>query len=241
MTKKNNNNFRKVLIENLNSLLFALIAATLIRSFAYEPFRIPSSSMKPTLLIGDFLFVNKYIYGFSKHSLPFSPNLWDGRVLKFGKPKRGDIVVFHKKNDDSTYYIKRIVGLPGDKIQMRGGVLFINNNPVPKRFEDVYSDEEYKNVAKFIEKIDGKEFYVLDVYENGALDNTEKYNVPENHYFMMGDNRDFSNDSRLDIGFVPEENIVGRADVIFFSISDSFLKFWEWPNSIRINRILNLL
>lgn len=227
-------------LENVKSLSFAIIAALLIRTVAIEPYKIPSSSMKPTLQIGDYVFVLKYAYGYSRHSMPFAPKIFEGRI--FEKPaKRGDVIVFKFPKNDSVYYIKRLVGLPGDKVQMRNGVLFINNKPIEKIHTGEYNDEEYSNVNVYNEKLDDTVFQTLDIEDDGPLDNTREFLVPDGQYFFMGDNRDRSNDSRMDVGFVPAENLVGKAKVIFFSISGSFWDFIHWYKNIRFNRIFTTI
>jgi signal peptidase I len=224
-----------------SSFIFALFFALLIRSFLYEPFHIPSGSMKPNLLVGDYIFVNKYAYGFSKYSLPFSPNIFSGRIF-FTSPKRGDMVVFRYPADPNINYIKRLIGLPGDRIQMRHGNLFINDQVISKEIFGEFNDEiehQLITLTKYQETLpEGKKIYVLDT-DNSVQDNTGIYEVPEGHYFMMGDNRDNSQDSRFidQVGFVAEENLVGRASMIFFSNNQPFWKFWLWLDSIRFKRI----
>ncbi|MBN9542223.1 MAG: signal peptidase I [Alphaproteobacteria bacterium] len=232
--------YKKVISENVKSLLFAVIAALFIRSFVIEPFKIPSPSMKPTLLIGDFIFVLKYPYGYSRHSLPFAPKLFEGRVFE-SSPERGDVIVFKFPKNDNVYFIKRVIGLPGDRIQMRDGLLYVNDQKVPREYIGKYSDEEYADVQVFKETIGEKSFETLDLDPDGPLDNTREFSVPPEHYFFVGDNRDASNDSRRDVGFVPSENLVGKAKIVFFSISGSFWHIWEWPKSIRFKRLLSII
>lgn len=236
MTKK-----KETKSEFLKTLIIALLCAGLIRSFLFEPFHIPSSSMKPNLLVGDYLFVTKYSYGYSKYSFPFSPNLFAGRFLMNNNPKRGDVAVFRLPSNPSINYIKRIIGLPGDKIRMENGNLFINDEKIKKVYDGSFVEENTlltSEIDKFLETLpNGKTVTVLD-QTTTPQDNTTTYEVPANHYFMMGDNRDNSQDSRfLDhVGFVNEENLVGRAGIIFLSSSQPFWQFWKWGDSIRFNR-----
>jgi signal peptidase I len=214
----------------------------------FQPFNIPSESMKATLLVGDYLFVSKYSYGYTHYSLPFSPRLFSGRI--FGSAlKRGDVVVFRLPRDDSVDYIKRVVGLPGDKIQMIDGVLNINGTPVKReRVEDYVSDEDgvAQRVKQYRETLpNGVSYVTMDLTDNGFLDNTQVYTVPPDHYFMMGDNRDNSTDSRVlsQVGYVPYENIIGKAQIIFFSLRDGThaWEIWRWPWDVRWSRMFTLV
>ena len=187
----------------------ALVLAFFVRVFLFQPFNIPSGSMIPTLLVGDYLFVSKYAYGYSRYSFPFGPNLFSGRVWA-AEPKRGDVVVFKLPRDNETDYIKRVIGLPGDEIQMIHGVLHINGEAIKKeKIEDVTLDDpsgHTRTVARYRETLpNGVTYPVLDLIQEGIGDNTEVYKVPENHFFMMGDNRDNSTDSRFlsEVGYVP--------------------------------------
>ncbi len=242
--------------EIVKTIVYALIIALVFRVLLFQPFSIPSSSMKPTLLIGDYLFVSKYAYGYSKHSIPFSPPLFEGRVW-FTPPKRGDVIVFKNRKDDNKDYIKRLIGLPGDKIQVQGGVVLINGTPVKMEAVDPFVEPVDTNSRRQIctlrQKRDGvmvciKEQFVeilpnnvthLTVNENnnrGPRDNTKVYEVPEGHYFFMGDNRDNSADSRIDGGhYIPETDLIGRAEIIFLSSKGSPFFPWEW----RFSRIFN--
>lgn len=237
------------LMDTLRVVFHALILAMIVRVFLYQPFNIPSGSMKSTLLIGDYLFVSKFSYGFSKYSFPFSPNLFAGRIWS-APPKRGDVAVFKLPRDNSTDYIKRVIGLPGDEIQMRDGVLYINGSAIPKkRVADFIENDRSgapHHVPRFEETLpNGVKYTVLDKEPNGSFDNTNVYKVPEGHYFMMGDNRDNSTDSRAlyGVGYVPLENFVGRAEVIFFSAKESWSVFmpWTWPSAIRWARFFRLV
>ncbi len=238
--------------ETVKVVVQALILALLVRTFLFQPFNIPSGSMEDTLLIGDYLFVSKYSYGYSRFSLPFGPHLFDGRIWS-APPKRGDVVVFKLPRDDTTDYIKRVIGLPGDKIQMINGVLNINGTPVPReRISDFVSTDAFGNttkVARYRETLpNGVSYDTLDLDPNGIEDNTQVFEVPPDHYFMMGDNRDNSTDSRVSptaggVGYVPFENLVGRAEIIFFSVDEgeSALEVWKWPWIVRWDRLFKLL
>lgn len=239
MTKTKKNSF----FGNLKSILIAIFIALLIRSFIFEPFNIPSGSMKPNLLVGDFIFVSKYSYGFSKHSLPFSIPLIPGKIFS-NTPERGDVVVFKTPENNRTDYIKRVIGLPGDKIEIKNGIIFINGSEILRKrlndFIDTDNTTSNKRVRMYNEYFFKKEINILDITDNGIADNTQLFNVPENHFFVMGDNRDNSQDSRFisSVGFIPYENLVGKAQFIFFSLENArFLQIWKWPNSIRYERI----
>jgi signal peptidase I len=227
----------------IKTLIVALICAGFVRSFFFEPFHIPSSSMKPNLLIGDYIFVSKYSYGYSRYSFPFGFNLFDGRIFK-STPKRGDVVVFRLPSEPSINYVKRLIGLPGDRIQMRGSVLYINDKEVTKEFSGVFLEEdEYESleIRKFLETLpEGKVTEILDQISDSPQDDTGIFEVPKGHYFMMGDNRDNSQDSRFlaKVGYVPEQNLVGRATIIFFSTSNPTWQIWKLPTSIRASRFL---
>ena len=231
--------------ETVLTIVYAGLIAIGVRTFAYEPFNIPSGSMLPTLLIGDYLFVSKFSYGYSRYSLPFGLPLIKGR-FPAGGPVRGDVAVFKLPTDNATDYIKRIIGLPGDKIQVVRGILIINGEPVQRRRigEYVHRDE-YGNATTYVHYIEtlpgGREHQIIERSDDGQLDNTPVYEVPAGHYFAMGDNRDNSLDSRVlnMVGFVPGENIVGRAEVLFFSTNGraQLWEFWKWPYAIRFGRL----
>jgi signal peptidase I len=218
-----------------------------IRSFLFQPFHIPSESMMATLLVGDSLFVSKFSYGYSRYSLPFGLPLFSGRI--FGSPpQRGDIVVFTLPRDTSQDLIKRVIGLPGDRIQVVGGELRINDTPVKRTRAENYIDEEsgVAPIRQWRETLpNGVSYNVLDLEDNGLLDDTEVYEVPSGHYFMMGDNRDNSADSRVleEVGYVPFENIVGRAQIIYFSIGEgaSAWQVWRWPFAARWRRMFTFI
>ncbi|MFL2888411.1 MAG: signal peptidase I [Pelagibacterales bacterium MED-G40] len=242
-------NFIKVVSENLKTILYALLIAVLIRSLFFQPFYIPSSSMEPTLLIGDRIFVSKYSYGYSKHSFPFSPSIYNKRLLK-KEPKYGDLVVFKTPADNRTDYIKRLIGLPGDEIQFRNGKLFINNNEIIRKEIKIVEEIRCGStniIAKAYEETLPNGLKHVAVYnKNGTTQNSDKYIVPSNHYFFLGDNRDCSRDSRFlsSVGYVSDLNLVGKANLIFFSndtLQGSVLKFWNWGNSLRINRFFKKL
>tara|TARA_B110001452_G_C15199969_1_gene416486 strand:- start:708 stop:1445 length:738 start_codon:yes stop_codon:yes gene_type:complete len=238
-------NFNKeYFIENFKTLFYALIIAIVIRSFFFQPFYIPSSSMETTLLVGDRLFVSKYSYGISKHSFPFSPKIFEGRIF-FKSPKRGDVVVFKTPSDNRTDYIKRLIGIPGDNIQFIDGDLYLNNKKVYKNkiqtskkvncgnsiFESITYEENLTSSVKY------KAVY----RKNGTFQNSDKFTVPIDHFFFLGDNRDCSKDSRFlaSVGYVHKENLVGKAQIIFFSSNykvGNIFQFWKWHKTIRVNR-----
>tara|TARA_B100000700_G_scaffold86186_1_gene96924 strand:+ start:1020 stop:1745 length:726 start_codon:yes stop_codon:yes gene_type:complete len=230
--------------ENLKTLFYALLIAIIIRSLFFQPFYIPSSSMEPNLLVGDRLFVSKYTYGYSKHSFPFSPNVFSGRFL-FNEPKRGDVVVFKTPVDNRTDYIKRLIGLPGDSIQFINGEIYLNSNQIfknkIKKKKKIYCGENVFESQLYEEKLPNGVKYIAAYSKNNTYKNSDKFIVPENHYFFLGDNRDCSKDSRFlsSVGYVNKDNLVGKARILFFS-SDyrvgSFFKIWDWKNILRLDR-----
>lgn len=249
--------------ENIKTIVYAVLIAVSVRTVLFEPFNIPSGSMIPTLLVGDYLFVSKYTYGYSKYSMPLAPPLFSGRI--FGDlPHRGDVAVFKFPRDNATDYIKRIVGLPGDRIQVRQGVLYINGEQAPRTPEGTFIAKDQgirTELRQYRETLPGGVKHDIlkatDGVENARRpdfdptrefdpNNTPEYLVPPDHVFAMGDNRDMSSDSRFmnssGVGFVPVENLVGRAEFLFFSIdsdpNDPWWAFWEWPFKIRWSRLL---
>ena len=244
-------NLFKSIIENIQTIFYALIIATIIRSLFFQPFYIPSSSMEPTLLIGDRIFVSKYAYGYSKHSFPFSPPLFKKRLFK-KNPNYGDLVVFKTPVDNRTDYIKRLIGMPGDSLQFINGKIFLNNNEILRN--KIKTNTKYKircgnsrlEVVSYEETLPNGKKYIAVYKKQGSYKNSEKFEVPVDHYFFLGDNRDCSSDSRYlsRVGYVSNTNLVGNAKIIFFSndtISGSVLKFWNWGNSLRYERFFNLL
>ncbi|MEX2643826.1 MAG: signal peptidase I [Acetobacterales bacterium] len=237
------------LFETIRTVIYAVLIALVIRTVAYEPFNIPSGSMIPTLLVGDYLFVSKFSYGYSKHSLPFSVPLFPGRIA-YSMPERGDVAVFKLPRDGQTDYIKRVVGLPGDRIQVRDGLLHINGESVKRERIDDYPlhepDGGVRLVSQYLETLpNGRTHPIIELTQAGPLDNTPVYEVPEGHFFMMGDNRDSSLDSRVvgSVGFVPAENLVGRAEVLFFSVNGraAWWQVWNWPWAVRFDRLFDTI
>jgi len=233
-------------IETVKTVVYALLIALVIRTFLFQPFNIPSASMEGTLLIGDYLFVEKFSYGYSRYSFPFGLGPFSGRV--FGSaPTRGDVVVFKYPRDPSTDFIKRVIGLPGDHIQMINDRLYINDKVVPRtRVEDYTEtvDGIAYRVPQYRETLpNGKSYLTLDRFSDGPADNTDVFIVPAGHYFMMGDNRDNSDDSRGSVGYVPAENLVGKAELLFFSTDGSahIWEFWKWPTAIRYSRLFTAI
>ena len=235
---------KSVIIDNLKTLIYALIIAIIIRSLFIQPFFIPSSSMELNLLVGDRLFVTKYSYGYSKHSFPFSPPLFKNRIFE-SIPERGDIIVFKTPADNRTDYIKRLIGLPGDTIQFINGNLYLNNNQILSTIiendKKIYCGNQRIEVSTYEEKLSNGKSYIVSYRNDISFQNSDKYIVPKNHYFFLGDNRDCSKDSRFlsEVGYVHEDNLVGKAQFLFFS-SDrrkgSIFAFWKWNETLRFNR-----
>ena len=231
--------------ETLRTIIYALLIAFFVRTLAYQPFNIPSGSMIPTLLVGDYLFVSKFSYGYSRYALPLDLGFFSGRI--FGSaPERGDIAVFRQPPSNRDDFIKRIVGIPGDRIQMIGGVFHLNGKPVDKRqIEDLVVRDRRgrtRRVPQYVESLPNGPSYTVreSLGDNGPVDNTREFVVPEGQFFAMGDNRDDSNDSR-NWGFIPAENLVGRAEILFFSTDGTagWLQPWLWPSATRFSRIFN--
>jgi signal peptidase I len=237
------------LLENVKTIVFALSIAFVLRVFLFQPFNIPSESMRPGLVVGDYLWTSKWDYGFSRMSIPFEPKLFKGRI--FGRdPERGDVVVFKLPRDNKTDYIKRLIGLPGDRIQVVGGQLVINGTPVPHEMQGTETitevDGNTPTVTRYLETLpNGRSYITYDKTTDGIFDNTQVFVVPEGNYFMMGDNRDNSSDSRADpilqsgVGFVPAENLVGRGRIVLLSFKDHtrIYKPWTWFTGLRLDRL----
>ena len=235
---------KEFIIDNLKTIFYALIIAVLIRSLFLQPFYIPSSSMEPNLLVGDRLFVTKYSYGYSKHSFPFSPPFFKGRIFS-SKPSRGDVIVFKTPADNRTDYIKRLIGLPGDTIQFIDGDVYVNDNQILKTIiiknDQVSCGNKKMSVNTFEEKLTNGKKYLSSYRKDFSYKNSDLFNVPANHYFFLGDNRDCSKDSRFltSVGYVHENNLVGKAQFIFFSSDYKigyFVEFWKWHKSIKFDR-----
>ena len=224
------------------SIIITVLIALLIRVFIIEPYSIPSGSMKPNYLVGDYLFVSKFDYGFSNASFPFEPNIFNGRFFKYNEPKRGDVIVFKSPHNRYTNYIKRLIGLPGDKIQLINSEIYINNHKMQRKYIGEFTDTDGKKLLKFDETLDnGVHYSVLEDTTSGNFKNTAVYEVPKNHYFFMGDNRDHSADSRFGpnpIGFVSEDKLIGKALLIVFSNPYSITDFKNWFTGFNFSRLL---
>ena len=240
---------KKFISENLTTIFYALIIALIIRSLLIQPFYIPSSSMEPNLLVGDRLFVTKFTYGYSKHSFPFSPPIFKGRIL-FKKPNRGDVIVFKTPVDNRTDYIKRLIGLPGDTIQFINGDLYINEiqifKDIKSRNDKIFCGNKILDVNTFEEKLDSNIKFKTVYSKHYTFKNSAKFSVPDQHYFFLGDNRDCSKDSRFlsSVGYVHENNLVGKAQLIFFSSdyrNGRLFQFWKWFEIIRFDRFLKII
>ena len=238
---------KKFITENIKTLVYALLIAIIIRSILIQPFYIPSSSMESNLLVGDRLFVSKFSYGYSKHSFPFSPAIFNGRIL-YKSPKRGDVIVFKTPADNRTDYIKRLIGLPGDAIQFINGEIYLNGNQILKTIKsknDVLQCGSRKiEVTTFVEKLPGGKIYTASYRNDYSYQNSDKFIVPENHFFFLGDNRDCSKDSRFlsEVGYVHKDNLVGKAQILFFSSDPkigSIFKIWKWNKIMRYKRFFN--
>ena len=235
----------ETLFDTIKTVFYAIVIAVIIRTVLFEPFKIPSGSMYSTLYVGDFLFVSKYSYGYSKHSMPFSLPLFNGRI--FGAdPERGDVVVFKFPQDNRTDYIKRVVGLPGDKIKLESGRLFINGKMVEReQIEDFVIRDKFGNAERYRQYNEtlpnGKVHKILEVSDSQHEDDMVEVEVPQDSFFVMGDNRDRSDDSRVNVGFVPSENLVGKARFLFFSHDHDipWYKIYAWPKKIRWSRLFN--
>ncbi len=230
-------------MDTVKTVVYAIVIAILIRTFLFEPFKIPSGSMYPTLYVGDYLFVSKYSYGYSKHSMPLSLPVIDGRIWE-DAPERGDVVVFKFPQDNKTDFIKRIIGLPGDKIKLENGRLFINGKMLEReKIEDFVIRDKYGNAERYHQYVEtlpeGRKHNILEISDFEPFDNMEELTVPAKSYFVMGDNRDKSDDSRVHVGFVPTENLIGKARFLFFSHNqnDPWYKPWLWPKKVRWDRL----
>ena len=235
---------KKFITENIKTLVYALLIAIFIRSILIQPFYIPSSSMESNLLVGDRLFVTKFSYGYSKHSFPFSPGIFNGRLM-YKSPNRGDVIVFKTPADNRTDYIKRLIGLPGDVIQFIEGDLYLNGNQILKTIKSkndiLYCGKSKIKVSTYSEKLPGGKIYSASYRNDYSFKNSDKFIVPDDHFFFLGDNRDCSKDSRFlsEVGYVHKDNLVGKAQIMFFSSNPrkgSIFKFWKWNQIMRFNR-----
>ena len=235
------------MINNFKALFWALIIAGVIRTFAIEPFKIPSGSMKPNLLVGDFLFVSKWDYGYSRYSFPFGIPPFKGKIFE-SNPERGDVIVFKLPGQENINYVKRLIGLPGETIKVINGEVYIKSNnskefEMLNQFDDgFFFDDQYK---RDIQQLIENEYKILNITDNGPLDYTPEYKIPKDKFFFMGDNRDNSSDSRVlsGVGFVPKVNIIGKVWFIWFSVDTDFSisKFWNLPLHIRYDRLFNII
>lgn len=231
--------------ELMKTLAFAIVFATIFRSILYQPFAIPSGSMMPNLLIGDRLIVQKFAYGYSKYSFPLNMIPFSGKILDMKKPKRGDIVVFKLPEKGNDYFIKRVVGLPGDTVEVVNGTVYVNGKENTQQKIHEEEMELYKNktinVASYVEKNQNNYSYVIYRFLNSGKmseDNFAPTKVPKGKYFLMGDNRNNSRDSRFeDMGMIDEEKIIGKAQIIFFSASCGLYEFWKFLDEVYLKRI----
>lgn len=228
------------------SLLGAVFIALVIRTVIFEPFSIPSGSMKPNFLIGDYLYVSKYPYGISNASILFEPDLIKDRIFEFSEPQRGEVIVFKSSHDRLTNYIKRLIGLPGDEIQVKDNILYINGQMVPRQEAGTFKDPNDGTVlTRYIETLPNNvSYYIIEDSKGGMADNTQVYKVPEGHYFMMGDNRDHSIDSRFGdypIGFVPHNKLIGRAEMVIFSNPESIIYLPKWLTDFDFHRFFKMV
>jgi len=240
---------KNFLVENIKTLFYALVIAVIIRSLLIQPFYIPSSSMEPNLLVGDRIFVTKYSFGYSKHSFPFSPPIFKGRLI-YDEPKRGDVVVFKTPADNRTDYIKRLVGLPGDKIKFIDSNLYVNNSEIIKSkissSDEIFCGKKIINVFTFEEQLPNGKKYNSVYLKNFPYQNSDTFEIPEDHFFFLGDNRDCSKDSRFlsSVGYVHKDNLVGKARFIFFSsdrTKGSIFSIWKWNEIIRFDRFFKII
>lgn len=233
----------KTNLESFFSIIVAVMIALLIRTIIFEPYSIPSGSMKPNFLVGDYLFVSKYQYGISNASFPFDPPIFNGRILELNQPKLGEVIVFKSAYDRSINYIKRLVGMPGDEIQVKNGILYINGIMIKREEAGYFIDTDGRNLRKYVETLpNGVSYYILEDSDNNPWDNTGVYKVPEGHYFFMGDNRDHSVDSRFGskpIGFVAHDKLIGKAEMIIFSHFMNSSDPLKWPFGFNGERFFN--
>lgn len=243
MDTKSKNDNKDSYKDTIKSILWALLFAILIRSFLYEPFHIPSGSMKPGLLEGDYIIVSKFKYGYTRYSFPFGLPIIKNRILDFNKPQRGDVVIFRLPSNPKINYIKRLIGLPNDKILIKNNVLYVNGEEIKRNYIDEYFDGKNEiYLQRYKEEFFDKKIDVLQDNKKIFKDGDGGFTVPDGHYFFMGDNRDNSLDSRfIETGYIPYKNIVGEAKIIFFSKNDSIFKFWKIHKIIRFNRIFKVI